>query len=128
MVIVLQVQRHAKGFVISSVGLYTFDWETERISYDTMKTHFDEIDFARNLQKATIVCTICNRRKPIDCKVDGIEYCICTKDIIKQRSTNGTISLPIYMEWKPYLERKNMVIWRREEKPGLYSYKGNNIY
>lgn len=124
----LQVQRHAKGFVLSSVGLCAFDWDKERIPYDTLKQHYDEIDFVLRLQNETIVCGSCNRRRVIDYKVDGIEYCWCSKEKLKQCNGSKTETfsqaMKCFSDWVPYLERKNMVVWRREEKPGLYAYKG----
>lgn len=123
----LQVQRHAKGFVLSTVGLAAFDWDAERITYDLIKIHLDEIEFVRKLQLETIVCQLCQRRYVIDTKVDGIEYCKCTKDVKKSKSTDKMAQMKNAKEWKPYLERKNMVVWRREELPGLYAYKGKSI-
>lgn len=115
--------------MLSSVGLCAFDWDKERIPYDTLKQHYDEIDFVWRLQNETIVCSSCNRRRVIDYKVDGIEYCLCSKEKLKKYNNGGKteVTSPVskcFSEWVPYLERKNMVVWRREEKPGLYAYKG----
>lgn len=119
------MHRHAKGFVLSSVGLCAFDWDKERIPYDTLQQHYDEIDFVWKLQNETIVCSSCKRRRVIDSKVDGIEYCWCSKEKLKAyKKEVATPALKCFSEWVPYLERKNMVVWRREEKPGLYAYKG----
>lgn len=100
-----------------------------------MTTHYNEIDYVKRLKKDTIICPLCNRRKIIDYKVEGIEYCCCSKEklkqfeIQKQSNTVNTINhnnIDTTTEWKPYLERENIIIWRREEKPGLFSYKGKN--
>lgn len=99
------------------MGLYAFDWEKERISYDTVKPHFDDVDFVKKLQKETLICSNCEKRIAIGEKVEGTPYCVCkgiSQDSVK-RSSSG---------WEPYLEGKNMLIWRREEKPSRYSYKG----
>lgn len=75
------------------------------------------MDFVEKLKQETLMCNVCHKRKIIGEKFDGIEYCICcNKTLIK--SKNG---------WEPYLEGKNMIIWRREEKPSLFAYKGTYI-
>lgn len=116
-----QIQRNLKGILLSSVGLYAFDWEKERISYDTVKPHFDDVDFVKKLQKETLICSNCEKRIAIGEKVEGTPYCVCkgiSQDSVK-RSSSG---------WEPYLEGKNMLIWRREEKPSRYSYKVYCVY
>lgn len=124
----LQFQRRAKGILLSSVGLLSFDWESERITYDSIRKHFDELDFVSQLQKETITCSICDKRLPINAKIDGIEYCSCPKE---GHRTNYVCS-PKYSlneindndRWQPYLERENIIVWRRKESHGLYAYKG----
>lgn len=71
------------------------------------------------LRVETIYCAKCRQRRLIDQKVDGIIYCKCgnvqAAEVTKQVSSERP--------WQPYLERENMIIWRREERPGLYAYK-----
>lgn len=119
------MQRHTKGLALGAVGVVTYDWDAQRIAYDSLRPHLNEIDFVRQLQRHTIVCKVCERRKVIDCRLDGIEYCSCTKE--QQRAAKNEAKHAAsdqFNEWKPYLERKNMVVWRREEKPGMFAYKG----
>lgn len=119
-----QFQRRAKGIMLSSVGLVTFNWDTNRIAYDSVKAHLDELEYIRNLQKETIICSVCNNRIEIDCKVDGIDYCSCPKDVANKRKTVYSDPKNKKRRWQPYIERKNMIVWRREEQNGLYAYKG----
>ena len=60
-------------------------------------------------------------------KVEGVEYCSCEKKItsaygIRSQSPDGD---DISGGWVPFLERKDILVWRREtpENPGLYAYK-----
>lgn len=110
-----QVQRHARGILLSSVGLYAFDWDSERIRYDNVRSYFLEIDFVKKLQKETLMCVNCKKRRAVGEKFDGIDYCVC-----KLRNEKNPISAS---GWEVYIERKNMVIWRKEERSSLYSYK-----
>lgn len=125
------MQRHTKGIMLSSVGgVFTFDWDADRISYDSMKIYLDDVEFIWKLQDDTIRCLLCKKRKIIDVRLDGIEYCACTKESLRnsiaRTSKEALITTSTTLKpWMPYLERKNMIVWRREEKPGLYAYKGN---
>lgn len=118
--------------ILSSVGVFTFDWDSDRISYDSMKIYLDDVEFIWKLKNDTITCILCKRRKIIDARLDGIEYCACTKESLRNYNTKTSkealmTTTTTLNTWKPYLERKNMVVWRREEKPGLYAYKGNFV-
>lgn len=114
-----QVQRQAKGFLLSSAALLAFDWDRERIEYDDVKEYFDDFNFLERLQRETIYCGQCQKRREIDCRIDGICYCRCPKNVeqVLGRPEND------YTAWEPYIEQPDMITWRREVKPGLYSYK-----
>lgn len=107
-----------------------FDWDAGRIPYETLRPHLDEIEFVRQLHRATIECGGCHRRIVIDARVPGVEYCRCnaagsgTSTVTPTPTATAATATPTCGEWKPYLERENMVVWRREERPGLYAYKG----
>lgn len=122
----------ASGSGAGASSAVTFDWEAERISYDAMRPHLDEIEFVRKLQQATIVCGVCRRRTLIDARIDGIEYCTCGGNkakkptVVTNAAKTTTDKVMNFSEWIPYLERENMVVWRREERPGLFAYKGMN--
>lgn len=119
------MQRNTKGLLLGAVGIVTFDWDAQRITYDSLRPHLNEIDFVRQLKRETIFCKVCARRKIIDGQVDGIDYCNCTKEMLLKAPPSGSgKAKDKFSEWKPYLERKNMVVWRREEKPGMFAYKG----
>lgn len=114
-----QVQRQAKGFLLSTATLLAFDWDRERIEYDDVKDYFDDFNFLERLQRETIYCGQCQKRREIDCRIDGICYCRCPKNVaeVLGRQEND------YTAWEPYIEQRDMITWRREVKPGLYAYK-----
>lgn len=145
----VQLERHAKGLMFSGVGLAsTFDWDSERINYESVRKNFNELELVERLRLETIHCDICGHRLIIDCKIDGIVYCTCSKGNtcasraaqsspssasgggVAAATATGTSAgkqCEAYEKpWQPYLERKNMIIWRREEQPGLFAYKGEN--
>lgn len=100
---------------MSAISLLTFDWERERIKMESVEEYFEEFDNIQDLQENTIVCPKCNKRKLIgNNQVSGIDYC--------SRKDHGN-EIKRDVTWEPYLERKNMITWRKEEKDGHYSYK-----
>lgn len=116
-----QVQRHAKGFLLSSTALLAaFDWDRERIEYEDVKDYFDDFNFLDRLKKETIFCPRCQKRKEIDCRrVEGIRYCCCPKNVTDMLSREDNE----FTAWEPYIEQNTMITWRKELKPGLYAYK-----
>lgn len=117
--------------MFSGVGIVSaFDWDTERINYESVRRNFDELELVKRLRLETIYCDTCGHRLIIDCKLDGIVYCSCSiantcaSKAAILKSTSSSASQPYEKDWYPYMERQNMVIWRREETPGLYAYKG----
>lgn len=114
-----QVQRQAKGFLLSSAALLAFDWDRERIEYDDVKEYFDDFNFLERLQRETIFCGQCQKRREIDCRLDGICYCRCPRNVtdVLTREQND------FTAWEPYIEQRDMITWRKEVKPGLYAYK-----
>lgn len=127
-----QIQRHTRGLLLCSIGVIgAFDWDLERISYESIRRHFEEVDSVKRLLKDTIYCVNCGKRLVIDQRQESIVYCSCATPM----SNSAKMSKPsekmtvVNAEngekpWRPYLERQNMIVWRREERPGLYAYKG----
>lgn len=113
---------------MSGIGVTgAFDWDMERISYESIRRHIDEIDNMERLRKDTIHCVTCGKRLVIDHRQDDILYCSCARPMssnAKAATTNAVSMKGGEKPWIPYLERKNMIVWRREEWPGLYAYKG----
>lgn len=120
--------------MFSGVGLIsTFDWDSERINYESVRKNFNELELVERLRIDTIHCDTCGHRLIIDCKVDGIVYCACRKGNTcasraphSPSTTAGKQCEAYEKPWQPYMERKNMIIWRREEQSGLYAYKGTS--
>lgn len=123
-----QLERHAKGIMFSGVGLASaFDWDSGRISYDSVRKNFDEIELVKRLRVETIYCDTCGQRLVIDCKIDGIVYCTCAKGntcASRAVAVKPSQIQPYEKPWQPYMERRNMIVWRREHQPGLFAYKG----
>lgn len=119
----MQFERHARGVMFSSVGLAAaFDWDSERINYDSVRKHFDELELVKRLRAETIFCDKCRQRRVIDCKLEDTVYCTCPNSSTKVVATPSKETLE--KSWQPYMERQDMIVWRHEERPGMYAYKG----
>lgn len=119
--------------MFSGVGIASaFDWDSERINYESVRKNFDELELVKRLRQETIYCDTCGHRLIIDTKLENIVYCSCStgntcasKAAIKKLTSSSPSQQPYEKDWYPYMERQNMVIWRREQDRGLYAYKGN---
>lgn len=67
----------------------------------------------------------CEKRILFDVKVEGIDYCKCGCGKPKPRAEDSTdIANGAADEgWTPFLERKDVIVWRRANGTGLYEYK-----
>ncbi|GLV45483.1 uncharacterized protein CBL_05586 [Carabus blaptoides fortunei] len=110
-----QMTRRSRDLLLSAMGISAFSWESNRISDEEMVGHLQEFDYVNLLQQKTIVCRTCGQRRLVDVKLPGTKYCTCPK--------NGA---DIYTldEWVPFLERQDLLVWRRQHKNGVsYEYK-----
>ncbi|XP_033324643.2 stAR-related lipid transfer protein 7, mitochondrial [Megalopta genalis] len=113
--------RNSKRFLTSSIGVAAFNWDRERISEQEISSYKQEIEGIYKLRDTTVVCPNCHLRIIIDVQQPGIKYCTCQDNKTKYSATDNQDS----EGWKPYLEREDMLIWRRKEpnSGGLFAYK-----
>ncbi|XP_072943164.1 uncharacterized protein [Epargyreus clarus] len=85
------------------------------ITDDELEALLSELQNVQDLAKMTLYCTSCGKRLVIDRKHNGVCYCMC-KEPQCEESPDG---------WVPYMEAEDVIIWRKEYKPGqgLYAYK-----
>jgi len=74
-----------------------------------------------SLMEKSLGCERCGLRLRIDGEVKGVTYCQC-KDSprsVYMVATEGSEG------WKPFIEREDILVWRREHKElkGMYEYK-----
>lgn len=92
----------------------------EIINDEMMGSHKGDLKYIKSLIKSTLTCEKCHKRHFIDQKVEEIDYCQCND---KKSSVYGVKLCD--EPWTPFLERKNILVWRTEhpELKGLYAYK-----
>ncbi|XP_045530261.1 stAR-related lipid transfer protein 7, mitochondrial isoform X2 [Pieris brassicae] len=86
------------------------------ISDNELQELLEEMEGLEKLAKLTVYCTSCGKRLVIDKKQNGVSYCVCKDSKPSQESLDG---------WVPYMEAVDVIIWRKEYKPGTgqYAYK-----
>lgn len=94
------------------MGLFSIDdWERNRITIDgEVRKHFDEFDTIDRLKKVKTATTTSN---------------------VSAACFNGSADesyeyLPEDDLWEFYVQKDNMITWRREEGDGNYVYKGKH--
>ncbi|XP_043667368.1 stAR-related lipid transfer protein 7, mitochondrial-like [Vespula pensylvanica] len=113
-----RVIRNSRKFLVGTVGVSVYNWDLERISDEEVNSYRQEIESIYKLRDSTVICSKCHLRIVIDNgnKQEGIEYCKC--DGVKINTNKDPSG------WQPYIERQDMLIWRKEEEDtGLFAYK-----
>ena len=99
--------------MVSAAGLFSIeDWNNHRIVIDDeLKNYFEEFDNINRLRKVKVAnasgsmtaasCFNENAEENFDCMQDELDL------------------------WEFYVQKDNMITWRREEGEGNYVYKGN---
>jgi hypothetical protein len=99
----------------------SIDWEEIRAKEAEIAKYSKEIDSCKALTQKTLMCQTCQKRLRIDKEVEGVQYCHCKSS---PKSVYG-----IHSEhsdgWTPFLERKDILVWRKEHSTmkGMYFYK-----
>lgn len=86
------------------MGLFTFDWEKEKISLDDSTQEFF------------------NEFERIECLKHQRSSKQCNESINKKAAEGFKVN----GNWEFYVQKNNMITWRREEEEGHYAYKGRS--
>ncbi|KAF4519706.1 hypothetical protein B566_EDAN003956 [Ephemera danica] len=118
------VQGHAI-FAAVSCAAASYDWNEERISDDTLSKHLKDIELVYELQTTTLTCSQCGRRLrvPDSTQNSPEQRCECPGVATSQQHDAS--------EWSPFIERKDVLVWRQEQKgmhAGLHAYKVHGRY
>ncbi|KAF7995594.1 hypothetical protein HCN44_006701 [Aphidius gifuensis] len=114
-----KLENNTKEFLFSSIAVTIFNWDHERITDNELYSYASEIEVIHMLRDSSVVCEKCHLRLVIDQKQNDVKYCTCHGSKTPFASVNDDC------EWKPFIEREDMLIWRKEEpnSGGLYAYK-----
>jgi len=108
------------GLMLGATVFSVFDWDENKVSDNDLKTFSNDINFCQALTKRTLTCSSCGQRFRIEKEVESVQYCQC-KDAPKSVWGVGKEQ----GDWSPFLERKDIIVWRREHPTmkGMYVYR-----
>lgn len=101
-----QVTKCSKELLIGAVGISVYDWNTNRISDETIMQHIHDLDYFYKLKEKTVVSTP-NRKS--DTTVD------------KKDSQS-------YEDWSLFIQENDLLVWRRPHPAGSFEYKVYGSY
>lgn len=111
-----QMTRKSKELVFSSVGIAAYNWKKSRITDAEMVNHMDELKYIYLLKEKTIICEKCNNQKLVT-KTPNLTSCSCTKS-----------EKAMYQDWELFLEKQDVLVWRKIHDTGHYEYKVYGSY
>lgn len=103
-----------RKLLFSAVGLFTFDWDKERIKIDeTVQEFFNEFDRIECLKSHATFAKEGPNGLPNKCMVkkEGDE------------EEGDHMQVNDLESWEFYVQKSSMITWRREEEEGHYAYK-----
>ncbi|KAG5877918.1 hypothetical protein JTB14_020957 [Gonioctena quinquepunctata] len=103
--------KKGKEFALGAVGISAYNWEENRISDIEIKSHANEFDYVMKLKENTI-CLSCD---PTSRTNINTNICKC--------GTTGKLSTKTYDEWQPFIEKQDLIVWRRQHPSGQYEFK-----
>ena len=90
-----------------------FNWKRFSLNDSVINHHKRDVEEAKKLLNSTLKCRNCAKRHPIDstAKVANVDYCDCSEKIV-----NGVYGekMDPNSDWTPFLERLDLVVWRRD--------------
>ncbi|XP_057367632.1 uncharacterized protein LOC130688653 [Daphnia carinata] len=106
----------SRDILLSATCLSVYNWEENSHRSEQIQDLASDISFINQLTLETLTCKSCQKRLKIDQKVPDVVYCSCSDSKPSSAELNG---------WKPFIERPNTLVWRKEHEiyKGLYAYK-----
>ncbi|XP_067012150.2 stAR-related lipid transfer protein 7, mitochondrial isoform X2 [Anabrus simplex] len=110
-----QLSRRGKLVFWGAMGITAYSGE--KISDEEMQSCMEELEFIYNLRDSTMTCNDCHKRQVVDIQIPNIIYCQCpgSKPVADKSQDDS--------QWIPFIERQDLIVWRKMEDQGHYSYK-----
>lgn len=114
-----QMSRRSKELVFGAIGVSSFNWDENKITNAELSGKKSEFEYVKRLQNETVICKDCHLRRLIDVMLPDTKYCKCPNNA----------QLYTYDDWTPFLERKDLIVWRRKRpNANNFEYKMYGIY
>ncbi|CAH1176946.1 unnamed protein product [Phaedon cochleariae] len=103
--------KKGKEFALGTVGVSLYNWEENRIPDEDIKKHSGEFEYIKTLKDNTI-CLSCD---PTQRTSNNTRICEC--------GTTGKLPTKTYDEWVPFIEKTDLIVWRKPHSSGQSEYK-----
>ncbi|KAL3278366.1 hypothetical protein HHI36_013695 [Cryptolaemus montrouzieri] len=110
-------KRKGTEIMLGSVSLLTFEWDKFRIPEKEMKNHLNDLSYVYTLREKTL-CQGCHKKDPTE---NTENICHCDDYKPPEFPTK-------YDNWETFIEKKDLVVWRRLQESGHYEYKVYGSY
>lgn len=103
------LSKRGKEFALGTIGLSSYNWEQNRIPETEITKYRGEFEYVELLLENTI-CLSCDKQSN-----NNTRLCKC--------GTSGDVPNKTYDEWTPFIEKQDLIVWRRLHPSGQYEYK-----
>lgn len=107
-----QLTKHSKEIICSAVGITSYNWAENRIPDSEILKHKKEFEYIEKLRNSTIKCDLCELKPKSEKKI-----CHCPEK-----------SKFKFEEWELFIEKDDLLIWRKLHSSGCYEYKVYGSY
>lgn len=105
-----------RDMLLSAACLSVYKWDNDSVPDYQIAEYVNDLDYIQKLTIETVTCKLCLKRLKIDQKLPDVDYCACPDGKAPNEHMEG---------WKPFIERPNTLVWRKEHDnyKGMYAYK-----
>ncbi|XP_060523581.1 stAR-related lipid transfer protein 7, mitochondrial isoform X2 [Cylas formicarius] len=109
------INRNGKELLLGAVGVSAYNWEENRIRDAEFTEHLSDLDYIYNLKEQTM-CLPCE---------EGHKS---SRNVTLCRCGTGGVTTKSYDDWTPFIEKDDLIVWRRLRGDSLYEYKVYGSY
>ena len=105
-----------RDVLLCAACLSVYNWEEKSVDVQKLEEYNKDLELIAHLTLETLTCKSCHQRIKVDQKMPDVTYCTCSDGKALNTEVDG---------WKPFIERPNTLVWRKEHEvyKGLYCYK-----
>ncbi|KAF7281753.1 hypothetical protein GWI33_004311 [Rhynchophorus ferrugineus] len=107
--------RNGKELVMTAAGISLYNWEENRIKDQDFQDHLDDLKYIDILKEKTM-CLSCENGQKSN---SNTNLCKCG---------TGGITNKTHDNWSPFIEKDDLIVWRRPYGEGLFEYKVYGSY
>lgn len=111
-----QLSRRSRDLLLGALGVSAYDWAQNGVPDEELNRHISDLDYIYTLKRETFKCETCENYV-VDRKKPNLTRCKCPGAVRQS-----------YEDWVPYIEKDDLIVWRRTMADGNYEYKVYGSY